>query len=67
MFRPEARVAQSNPFLGAIRLATVPSASITAVLSFGLAALLVSFALWGQSTRKVQVAGVLLPPGDVDT
>lgn len=43
----------------------MPGAGAAAGLALVLVALLLAFALWGQATRKVRVAGVLLPPGGV--
>ena len=65
LFRPEVLAAQGQQLLGSIRIASMPGAGAVVGLALGLVALLVAFALWGQATRKVQVTGVLLPPGGV--
>lgn len=65
LFRPEALAAQGQQLLGNIRIAAMPGAGVVAGIALGLVALLVAFALWGQASRKVQVAGLLLPPGGV--
>ncbi len=65
LFRPEALAAHGPQLLGSIRIAAMPGAGVVSGIALGLVALLVAFSLWGQATRKVQVAGVLLPPGGV--
>lgn len=63
LFREEVAQAQSAPWLGAIRIARNPRFAAVAALALALAAALVTFAAYGQITRKARVAGLLVPVG----
>ena len=63
LFRPEVQKANSAQWLGTVRLAQPVSYALTVTISLGLAALLLCFASWGDVTRKVRIAGVLVPVG----
>jgi membrane fusion protein len=55
--------AQGVQWLGSIRIGRPPSFSTVTGFALACAVALVSFATWGQVTRKVSVPGVLVPEG----
>jgi membrane fusion protein len=63
LFRPEVMQAQAVQWLGNIRIARPPSFGVVTGVALACAVALVSFATWGQYTRKVTVPGVLVPEG----
>lgn len=63
LFRPEVMQAQSSQWLGSIRIARPPGFALVTSVALVCALALVSFATWGQYTRKVSVPGVLVPEG----
>lgn len=65
LFRPEVMQAQQGQWLGAIRIGRPPQFAVVTAGALICAAALVSFAIWGEYTNKVSVAGVLLPEGGV--
>lgn len=65
LFRPEVMQAQSTQWLGSIRIGRPLSFSLVTGAALLMAAGLVSFAVWGEYTRKVSLPGVLVPEGGV--
>jgi membrane fusion protein len=63
LFRPEVMQAQAVQWLGSIRIGRPPSFGIVTGVALACAVALVSFAAWGQVTRKVSVPGILVPEG----
>jgi membrane fusion protein len=63
LFRPEVMQAQSSQWLGSIRIGRSLSFSLVTGVALLMAAALVSFAIWGEATRKVSLPGVLVPEG----
>lgn len=61
LFRQEVLQARNAQALGSIRIGRHPGFAAVALLSLGLAAMLIAYAVWGQATRKARVAGVLVP------
>jgi membrane fusion protein len=61
LFRPEVMQAHVAQHLGAIRIGRNPTFAWVALASLAFAAALVSFAAWGQVTRKARIPGVLMP------
>lgn len=61
LFRREAVAAQSAQWLGGIRLAQPWSLKLVAVIAVLLALGLLSFATWGEYTRKARISGLILP------
>ncbi|MFN4117151.1 MAG: secretion protein, partial [Inhella sp.] len=57
--------AQSSQWLGSIRIARPLSFSVVTAAALLMAAGLLSFAVFGEYTRKVSLPGVLLPEGGV--
>lgn len=65
LFRQEAVAARHGQLLGSIRLATPLRLWAVAGVALLLVVTALAFLTWGQATRKVRVAGVLLPPAGV--
>lgn len=65
LFRPEVLQAQQGQWLGSIRIARSPGFAWVTTIAVACAAALLSFAVWGEYTRKVTLPGVLLPEGGV--
>ena len=65
LFRPEVMQAQQAQWLGSIRIARPPGFALVTGLAMVCAIALVSFAIWGEYTRKVTLPGVLVPEGGV--
>lgn len=63
LFRPEVLAARQVQWLGSIRIGRPPSFSAVTAMAIVMAAGLVTFACWGEITRKVTVHGLLLPQG----
>jgi len=61
LFRREALEAQSAQYLGGIRIAHNPRHLTVAVVAMLLAGALVTFAIWGEVTRKARIPGLLVP------
>lgn len=61
LFRQEVLQSRSAQALGSIRIGKQPGFTAVALVSLGLAAMLIAYAVWGQATRKARVAGVLVP------
>jgi membrane fusion protein len=63
LFREEVTQAQSAQWLGVIRIGRQPKFALVAAVAIGLGCALVLFAILGEATRKVRVAGLLTPLG----
>lgn len=63
LFRTEVTQAHAAQWLGSIRIGRPPSFGLVTALAVACAAALVTFATWGEFTRKVSVPGVLVPEG----
>jgi membrane fusion protein len=63
LFRPEVVQAQTSQYLGSIRIARPLSFAVVTAVAVACAVALVSFAIWGEVSRKVSVPGVLVPEG----
>ena len=61
LFRDEVFEAQQSQSLGTIRIGRNPRFALVTAVAVVLAAALVSYALWGEITRKARLAGVLMP------
>ena len=61
LFRQEALQRQDSSALGETRLVTPPSAKLLVMLAAVIGILLITFAVWGEYTRKVHVTGFLAP------
>ena len=61
LFRPEVMQAQAGQWLGSIRIGRPLGFSLVTGAAVLMAAGLVSFAIWGEYTRKVTLPGVLMP------
>jgi membrane fusion protein len=61
LFRLEVLQARSAQALGSIRIDRQPGFTAVALISLGMAAMLIAYGVWGQATRKARVAGVLVP------
>jgi membrane fusion protein len=61
LFRAEVLQARTAQHLGSIRIGRNPRFALVAWVSIGLAAAFISFATWGQVTRKARIPGVLIP------
>ena len=65
LFRQEVMQAQAGQWLGSIRIGRPLGFSLVTGAAVLMAAGLVSFAIWGEYTRKVTLPGVLIPEGGV--
>ena len=63
LFRPEVQLAQSAQWLGTVRLTRPLSFTTITLAALGIAALLATFATWGEVNRKSKVSGLLVPQG----
>ena len=61
LFRPEVMQAQTAQFHGGFRIGRNPRFDLVALVALLLAAALVSFAIWGEITRKARIPGILVP------
>lgn len=61
LFRQQALDAQQAQYLGSVRIGRNPGFAAVAGVALLLAAALVSFAIWGEVTRKARVPGLLVP------
>ncbi|MBB5205610.1 membrane fusion protein [Inhella inkyongensis] len=61
LFRQEVMQAQAGQWLGSIRVGRPLGFSLVTGVALLMAAALVSFAIWGEYTRKVTLPGVLMP------
>lgn len=61
LFRPEVVQAQTAQFHGGIRIGRNPQFDLVALVALLLAVALVSFAIWGEITRKARIPGILVP------
>lgn len=61
LFREEILQSQDNMAMGHVRLVTPPSAMFLVMLAAIIGILLITFAVWGEYTRKVHVTGFLVP------
>lgn len=61
MFRQQALNAQQAQYMGSVRIGRNPGFAAVAGLALLLAAALVSFAAWGEVSRKVRIPGLLVP------
>jgi membrane fusion protein len=61
LFRNEVLQERRTQFLGTIRIGRNPSFTLVSMVALLLAAGLVSYAAWGEITRKARLAGVLIP------
>jgi membrane fusion protein len=63
LFRPEVTAAQSQQWLGAIRLAQPISGWLNAGVATLIAATLIAFVSLGSVTKKARVTGITIPVG----
>lgn len=61
LFRQEALHQQDRGALGDVTLVTPPSATLLVMIAATIGILLITFAVWGEYTRKVHVTGFLAP------
>ena len=61
LFRDEVVVAQQAQYLGTIRIGRNPSFELVTLVGICLATALISFAYFGEVTRKARVTGLLMP------
>ena len=61
LFRDEVLEARKSQYLGSIRIGKNPSFTIVTIVALLLATALVSYAIWGQVTRKSKLSGILVP------
>lgn len=61
LFRDEVFAARQTQWLGGISIGRPPSFTLVTGTSLALAVALVSFAIWGEITRKARLPGLLMP------